>query len=175
MINNTMSNIILPIDHIDFSASVEEMQLHIEDSKLTLFENSRITTSYILVDAEAVPITSSIISELNGELLTIVYVEINGGIEAGYGEAPAKQSIILPLEETSSTLNRYSISEDAVKTYTNVGASYLAEDCTLVDTFEINGPAFLGTDFIFSLEVPAGETFKALILFFDTEEEEPVS
>lgn len=165
-----MSNIISSIDNIDFSASVEELQLHIENSKLTLFENSRITTSYILVDAESLPTTSSVISELNGELLTIVYIEINGDEPNIYGEAPAKQSIILPLEETTCTLKTYSVSEDAVKTLSNGGATYLAEDCTLLDTFEVNGPAFLGTDFIFSLEVPAGETFKAIILFFDTQE-----
>jgi hypothetical protein len=165
-----MSNIIIPLTTVDFSASIAEISPYLVNQLVNLTTSDRSKVDFILAEASDLPATSEALSSLNVTILNMVYMEVQGGSEY-YQGSQINSCIILPLEETGSTIGAYSapIGAPRLSDQTN---GYNKEDCTLVESYSLDQPVFTGcelvdAELVYSFQVPEGTLYKAIIIFLN--------
>jgi hypothetical protein len=171
MINSVMSNIITPLDNIDFTATLAEIKPYLEDRIIAMPVIPNWSDIYLVVaDAADLSITNSVLTDLNQSILSVVYTETQGGVEYYQGSQP-NSCIILPLEATGSILRAYSAPLGSTR-LEDLPNGYHKEDCTLLETHSLDGPVFTGcavdgAELVFSFQVPEGQVFKSVIIFLN--------
>lgn len=165
-----MSNIILPLDTLDFSASIAEISPYLVNQLVNLTTSDSSKVDFILAETSDLPVTTELLSQLNVTMLNAVYLEAQGGNEY-YQGSQINSCIILPLEETESTIGAYSapIGSPRVPGQEN---GYHKEDCTLIESYSLNQPVFTGceiedAELVYSFQVPEGTLYKAIIIFLN--------
>lgn len=171
MINNDMSNIILPLNTVDFSASIAEVSPYLENQLLEIVTRAWSTAHVVLAEASEMPVTTELLSSLNISLLNLVYLEVQGGTEKHYNAARTNSSIIVPLEETGSTFSAYSAPIDSERKSDPI-TEYYEEDCTLLESHSLDEPIFVGSELdgaelVYAFDVPEGQLFKAILIFIN--------
>lgn len=163
-----MSNILSPLTHIDFSASLAEITPCLENQTLSLMAGEWSEVHYILSNPEDLPETNAIVAQLNATILNTVYLTIEGGHTRYQGSRP-NNCIILPLETTGSSLNAYSAPLGSTR-YTDDFNRYYEENCTLIESESLDSPLLSGSEIpdaelVYWFEVPEGQIFKAILIF----------
>jgi hypothetical protein len=165
-----MSNIILPLSHIDFTATIAELTPYLENNTMNLPSPDWSEVSIVLADESELPVTSAALSQLNASILTVVYLERQGGIEH-YQASRNNSCIIIPLESSGSTIAAYSTPYNSPRREDFPNA-YHKDDCTLISSHSLDEPVFTGSeiegaDLVYSFQVPEGILYKSLIIFIN--------
>lgn len=163
-----MSNIILPLTSVDFSASIAELSPYLENQLIALHEVERATTYFILAEHSELPATNEVLSQLNLTIQNLVYLEIKSGAEY-YQATQVSSCIILPLTDSGASIGAYSVPYGSAKLPAPMNG-YFKEDCTLIESHSLNEPVFTGceldgAELAFSFQVPEGMVHKAIIIF----------
>ena len=171
-----MSNIITPLTNVDFTASLAELTPFLEDRVIAMPSSQDWSDVYFLMATrEDIPATFNTLAELNLSILNIVYIETQGGNEFYQGATP-NSCIILPLAGSESrTINAYSAplgTTGVSETYPTKG--YHAEDCTLIESHVVVGPAFISSgsvledaELVYSFRTSEGTLYKAIVIFLN--------
>lgn len=163
-----MSNIISSLETIDFSASIAEVSPYLVNQLIKLNEMDWSTAYFILAENSDLTATTEILSQLNLSILNLVYLEIQGGTEH-YQATQMNSCIILPLEETGSTIGAYSAPIGSARQPAPLNG-YFKDDCTLIQSQSLDQPVFTeselgGAELVYSFQVPEGQLYKAIIIF----------
>ena len=174
MINNIMSNIITLLTNVDFTASLAELIPFLEDRVIAMPSSQDWSDLYFLMATrEDIPETFNTLAELNLSILNRLYTETQGGNEYYQGATP-NSCIIIPLTASDSrTINAYSAplgSTGPSETYPTRG--YYAEDCTLLESHVVTGPAFISSgsvledaELVYSFRTLEGSLYKTIAIF----------
>lgn len=163
-----MSNIILPLDTVDFSATIAEVTPYLTNQLVKLMEVDWSTAYFVLAENSELTATTAALSQLNLTMTNLVYLEIQGGTEH-YQATQVNSCIILPLVETGSTIGAYSAPTGAARQPAPLNG-YFKEDCTLLESNSLDEPVFTGcelegAELVYSFQVPEGQEYKALLIF----------
>jgi len=165
-----MSNIILPLTHIDFTTTIAELTPYLQNATMTLPGQSWAEVSVVLADESDLPVTSAALSQLNASILNIVYLERQGGIEH-FQASTSNSCIIIPLESSGSTIAAYSAPYNSPRRE-DFPTAYHKDDCLLIDSHSLDEPTFTGSviegaELVYSFQVPEGIVYKSLIIFIN--------
>lgn len=169
MINNNMSNIITPLNHVDFSSAIAELKSHLELRIVAIpSASSWSDVYYFMVTPDLLPETVNALTELNLSMTNLIYLETQGGNEF-YRGAPSESCIILSLEETGSTISAYSAPLDSPRLPDHL-VGYHPEDCTLLESHSADVPVFMGSsiegaELVYSFEIPEDKVYKSIAIF----------
>lgn len=175
-----MSNIIIPLSDIDFSAAIAEITPFLENQTMAMPKRSPHSDVYfILADAADLPVTNAILATMNLSMVNTVYVETGGGVEF-YQHAQTNSCIILPLEATGSTVGAYSVPLGSSRR-SGLPTAYHKEDCTLIESHHsVDSPVFIGTDtddfeLAMYFNIPSDKTLKSIAIFLNEDTIVPIS
>ena len=170
-----MSNIIIPLTSVDFTASIAELTPYLEN-RIVAMPSSQDWSDiyYMMATGEELSITANTLAELNLTILNVVYVETQGGHEYYQGATP-NSCIILPLNESDSrTINAYSVPLGSARLQTYPTEGYNAEDCTLLESHLVTEPAFISSgsvledaELVYSFRIPEGTLYKSIAIFLN--------
>lgn len=163
-----MNKILSPLTSVDFSASIAEIEPYLENQTIIMIDHEWSTVYYILSNSEDLPVTSSVLAQLNATMLNAVYMTVEGG-HVRYQGARPNNCIILPLEVTGSKLNAYSAPLGSAR-YTDDANRFYEENCTLIKSESLDSPLLSGStvegsELVYWFEVPEGQIFKAILIF----------
>ena len=165
-----MSNIILPLTHIDFTTTIAELTPYLQNATITLPSQTWAEVSIVLADESDLPVTSAALSQLNASIRNIVYLERQGGIEH-FQASTSNSCIIIPLESSGSTIAAYSAPYNSPKRE-DFPTAYHKDDCLLIDSLSLDEPTFTGSviegaELVYSFQIPEGIVYKSLIIFIN--------
>jgi hypothetical protein len=169
-----MSNIITPINNIDFSAAIAEITPFLENQVMAIPKRTPHSDMYlILAPPQDFPVTNAILGTMNLSMVNPIYAETEGGAES-YQHAQSNSCIVLPLEVTGSTVGAYSVPLGSSK-MPDLAYSFYKEDCTLIEEHQpADGPLFINTnvdgfELATYFNIPSGKTLKSIIIFVNEE------